>query len=195
MNATQIKSIQTKIGVKPDGIWGPKSKAVCMAHLRNLMPQPHPFPAEAQVTKEYGPHGVPRGSNPPMIKVDLPYEMFYEGKPVRFVYAHIKVAPSLARVFRRLHEKYPTQEDRKAAGIDQFDGLYNPRKKRGGTSWSMHSWAIAIDLNAAENGNLAKWPQESTMPFEVMECFASEGWFSAGAFWGRDAMHFQATRP
>lgn len=127
MNATQIKAIQTKIGTKPDGIWGAKSRAACVEYLRSLMPNPHPFPSEARVTKEYGPHGVPGGSNPPMIKVDLPYEMVYEGKPVRFVYAHIKVAPSLARVFRRLHEKFPTREARQAAGIDRFDGLYNPR--------------------------------------------------------------------
>jgi hypothetical protein len=28
----------------------------------------------------------------------------------------------------------------------------------------------------------------------VMEFFAVGGWLSAGAFWGRDAMHFQATK-
>jgi hypothetical protein len=27
-----------------------------------------------------------------------------------------------------------------------------------------------------------------------MEEFAKEGWLAAGAFWGRDAMHFQATQ-
>jgi hypothetical protein len=32
------------------------------------------------------------------------------------------------------------------------------------------------------------------MPIEVMEEFAKEGWLPAGAFWSRDAMHFQATR-
>jgi hypothetical protein len=32
------------------------------------------------------------------------------------------------------------------------------------------------------------------MPLEIMECFAREGWLSAGAFWGYDAMHFQATQ-
>jgi hypothetical protein len=32
------------------------------------------------------------------------------------------------------------------------------------------------------------------MPIQVMEEFAKEGWLAAGAFWGRDAMHFQATR-
>jgi len=38
------------------------------------------------------------------------------------------------------------------------------------------------------------WPTSSTMLLVVMEAFAREGWLSAGAFWGRDAMHFQATQ-
>jgi hypothetical protein len=33
------------------------------------------------------------------------------------------------------------------------------------------------------------------MPFEVMEIFAKHGFLSAGAFWGYDAMHFEAIRP
>jgi hypothetical protein len=32
------------------------------------------------------------------------------------------------------------------------------------------------------------------MPLEVMEAFAREGWLSAGAFWGRDSMHAQASQ-
>jgi hypothetical protein len=32
------------------------------------------------------------------------------------------------------------------------------------------------------------------MPLEVMEFFAVGGWLSAGAFWLRDSMHFQATK-
>jgi hypothetical protein len=59
----------------------------------------------------------------------------------------------------------------------------------------MHAWMNAIDINAGRNGNKTSWPVNATMPIEVMECFAQEGWLSAGAFWGRDAMHFQATAP
>jgi hypothetical protein len=32
------------------------------------------------------------------------------------------------------------------------------------------------------------------MPLDVMEIFAREGWLAAGAFWGRDSMHMQATQ-
>ena len=65
---------------------------------------------------------------------------------------------------------------------------------RGGSRISTHAWGIAIDLAPNWNGNLMPWPTVATMPLEIMEIFAREGWLSAGAFWGRDAMHFQATR-
>jgi hypothetical protein len=57
----------------------------------------------------------------------------------------------------------------------------------------LHARGAAIDLLADTNGNLTAWPVAARMPFAVMEAFAREGWLSAGAFWGRDAMHFQAT--
>jgi hypothetical protein len=65
---------------------------------------------------------------------------------------------------------------------------------RGGTRPSTHARGIAIDLAPVWNGNATPWPAKATMPLAVMEQFAREGWLPAGAFWGRDAMHFQATR-
>jgi hypothetical protein len=75
-----------------------------------------------------------------------------------------------------------------------YGGIYNFRPKRGGSSLSMHSWGIAIDLDADDNSFRAAWPVVADMPLEIMEGFAREGWKSAGAFWGYDAMHFEATR-
>ncbi len=192
MNQDQIKRIQSKIGVSPDGFWGPRSIEACKSHLRALFPKPLRFPSQEYVSKFYGPHGVPGAYTPPTKQITLPFPAFYEDSPVTKLRPHEKCADSLLRVFDRLAEIYPTSEARKEAGILTYDGLYNPRSMRGGSAWSMHSWAIAIDLNAERNGNLVSWPVASTMPFEVMECFAREGWTAAGAFWGRDAMHFQA---
>ena len=130
-----------------------------------------------------------------MESIDLPFTVYYEGTQVRRVRAHAKCAASLKRVFEHLLEVYPTEAERLVAGADVYDGIYNPRPMRGGSSWSMHSWAIAIDLDAGRNGNNTSWPNRAVMPLEIMECFAREGWMAAGAFWGRDAMHFQATCP
>lgn len=197
MNQAEIIRTQLRVGTTGDGFWGPKSIAACQAHLRKLMPSPHPFPAEGTTAfnKFYGPHGEKNGFTPPGKNITLPFTVYYEGQAKQSLTAHVKCADSLLRVFQDLAQVYPTTQDRQKAGILVYDGLYNPRLKVGSTtSWSMHAWRVAIDLNAGKNGNKTAWPVKATMPIEVMECFAKEGWLSAGAFWGRDAMHFQATR-
>ena len=65
---------------------------------------------------------------------------------------------------------------------------------RGGYTPSLHARGAAIDFDSYDNGNSTHWPVGATMPIGVMEEFAREGWVAAGAFWGRDAMHFQATK-
>lgn len=172
--------------------------AACKAHLKALMPAEHPFPKQKKVTGFYGSHGEKGGSSPPTKKITLPFTIYYTDgdvtKSVRTLRPHERCADSLLRVFKRLAVIYPDKASREKAGVRTYDGLYNPRKMRGGSRlWSMHSWAIAIDLNASRNGNKVHWPTNASMPIEVMECFCSEGWLPAGAFWGRDAMHFQAT--
>jgi len=198
MKRTEIIRTQLRIGVVGDGFWGPKSIAGCQKHLKDMMPSPHPFPVEG--TQEfldfYGPHGEKGGYTPPGRKIKLPFEIYYGNKSVKKLTAHEKCADSLLRVYERLAEVYPDNRSRKKAGILVYNGLYNPRRIRGSsTAWSMHAWRIAIDINAGENKNRSAWPSKATMPIEVIECFAKEGWLSAGAFWGRDAMHFQATSP
>jgi hypothetical protein len=194
MTNEQIKAVQKRIGAEPDGFWGPLSIKACEKHLRGMMPKPAPFPKQAKVEAFYGRHGVKNGFTPPTKKITLPFTIFYEGDAVKVLRPHEKCADSLLAVFERLAIAFPTKEKRQAAGILTYDGLYNPRKMRGSTTeWSMHAWAIAIDLNASKNGNETHWPSKAVMPIEVMECFAQEGWTAAGAFWGRDAMHFQAT--
>ena len=194
MKRDEIKEMQAKLGVEIDGFWGPKSIAACQAHLKRMMPDPHPFPTQRGVPDFYGRHGEKRGYTPPMAVVELPFTVYYEDTAMTKLRAHEKVADSLRRVFEHLAEVYPSAEEQKTAGVSVFDGIYNPRPMRNGSSWSMHAWAIAIDLDAGRNTNLSNWPYRSNMPLEVFECFAKEGWMSAGAFWGRDAMHQQATK-
>lgn len=194
MTTAEIQAIQVKIGTEPDGFWGPKSTAACKKYLRDLMPDPHPFPKKGQIESFYGPHGT-NDYSPPTKDILLPFVIYYEGQPVHRLRPHAKCAGSLLNVFERLSSVFPDEHSRRVAGILTYDGLYNPRPMRGGVSWSMHSWAIAIDLDADNNGNLVHWPTVARMPLEVMECFAKEGWTAAGAFWGRDAMHHEAVNP
>lgn len=200
MNQQEIIALQRRIGATPDGFWGPRSTQAAKDYLLNLMPSPHPFPRQGtqDFIDFYGPHGVPNGYSPPTKTIRLPFKLYLYGEisqPITQLHPHEKCADSLLRVFERLLSAYPQESDRGLAGIITYDGLYNPRQMRGGSSWSMHSWACAIDLDAGNNGNSDHWPTRSKMPIEVMECFAAEGWLSAGAFWSRDGMHSQATSP
>jgi hypothetical protein len=198
MTRAEIIRTQERIGTVGDGFWGPQSIAACQRHLRGMMPSPHPFPVEgsAEFLEFFGPHGEENGHTPPSRKITLPFTIYYDQTPVTALRVHERCADSLLGVFERLAAVYPDESSRRAAGILAYGGLYNPRLKRGSTqSWSMHAWMNAIDLNPGKNGNKTSWPVSATMPIEVMECFAQEGWLSAGAFWGRDAMHFQATAP
>jgi hypothetical protein len=71
--------------------------------------------------------------------------------------------------------------------LKTWDGCFNVRKKRGLKSMSLHSWGIAIDINAAWNG-LGKEP---TMSPRLVKCFTDCG-FEWGGVWSRkDGMHFQ----
>jgi len=158
------------------------------------MPRTAPFPKQAMIESFFGRHGENEGYTPPMKEVLLPFTVYYNETRVTKLRAHEKCADSLLRVFERLAEEFPTEAARESAGIQTYNGLYNPRRMRGNRgAWSMHAWAIAIDLDAGRNGNSSHWPSRAKMPIEVMECFAKEGWTPAGAFWHRDAMHFQAT--
>jgi len=191
MNREQIVAIQTKIGTVPDGAWGPKSALACREYLRSLMPDPNPWPFDDEVhlVRFYG----EAGDESNLVSFDFPFPMFYEGKRVLKSRCHKKVKDSLLRVLGEIGMRWAGNRGILEEAED-YGGIFNFRRMRGGSSISRHAWGIAIDIDADDNGNHVPWPQQADMPFEIMEAFAREGWISAGAFWGRDAMHFQSTR-
>lgn len=200
MTTAEIIETQKRVGAEPDGFWGPKSAAAAKRHLGRVAPANNPFPTQAQVQSNrsvYGRHGEKNGYEPPAKKIDLPFALHLYGDAsqlVKTLSVHPFCADSLQEIFEDLATVYTTHGERKAAGILDYYGIYNPRSIRGGTVWSMHAYRIAIDLDANRNKNRAHWPTASKMPIRVMEVFASHGWLAAGANWNRDAMHFQATR-
>lgn len=191
MKLAEIKAVQNRIGVDPDGFWGPKSVAACREHLISLMPAKNPWPTqdEASLTRFYG----KAGDESNLVSFEFPFPMFYEGKRVLKSRCHAKVKDSLLRILGEIGNRWGGNRGILEEAED-YGGIFNFRKMRGGSRISTHAWGIAIDLDADDNGNLIHWPTAADMPIEVMEAFAREGWVSAGAFWGRDAMHFQATR-
>jgi hypothetical protein len=74
--------------------------------------------------------------------------------------------------------------------LKTYDGCFNIRKKRGLTSMSLHSWGIAIDLNAFENG-LNQTPKLSP---GFVKCFTDAGFEWGGTWKRKDGMHFQLAK-
>lgn len=189
MTITEIKAIQTKIGAKPDGRWGKESVKKCKEYLIRLAGTRNRFPNDTQSSLEayYGTWGdagyEERGT---LTVAGLGIE--YMGKPVTKITCHRKVQESLYFILKEI------SESDHAWILKHYAGCYQARAQRNGNKPSRHGWAIAIDLNPPNNGNLTKWPEVATMPFGIIEIFAKHGWMSAAVWWGRDAMHFQATK-
>ena len=73
--------------------------------------------------------------------------------------------------------------------IRTFGGCFNFRSKRGNNKLSVHSWAVAIDLNPETNGMGTR----GNMSPEIVDIFKRFG-FSWGGDWSgnsKDPMHFQ----
>jgi hypothetical protein len=174
-----------------DGFWGPKSIKACRAYLLSLMPTPSPWPLPTQGALRTF-YGAP-GDESELVSIPFPFPVFYDGKRVSTTRVHRKCADSLLRVLNDIGARY-FQNRGVMEEAEDYGGCFNFRMKRGGSTYSLHAYGAAIDLDADDNTFRDSWPMQADMPLEIMECFACEGWVAAGAFWGYDAMHFQATR-
>lgn len=115
-----------------------------------------------------------------MVIYDVPTELEVGVIPKK-IYCNKDMVLPLGLAFKNLI-------DRKCVGeLVTWDGCFNIRKMRGLESMSLHSWGVAIDVNAATNG-LGKKPNLSP---EFVKCFTDAG-FEWGGNWRRmDGMHFQ----
>ncbi|MAB37732.1 MAG: hypothetical protein CL528_11340 [Aequorivita sp.] len=100
--------------------------------------------------------------------------------PNRLYCNKVMVAP-LERAFNNIISRNLTEE------VEAWDGCFNIRKKRRLNSWSLHSWGIAVDINAARN-RLGKEPEMSA---ELVQCFTDAGFEWGGNWTRKDGMHFQ----
>jgi hypothetical protein len=133
--------------------------------------------SSAQALKKYG---QPSNSNPHLILWDVPTELEIGVIPKR-IYCNKDLVLPLSKAFKALITTGHVKE------LKTWDGCFNIRKKRGLSSMSLHSWGIAIDVNAFENG-LNQTPKLSA---GFVKCFTDNG-FDWGGIWTRkDGMHFQ----
>ncbi len=151
------------------------------------------WPRQTDCMAFYGPVGTNQ------VQVEVPFDMFLswsKSTRVRRITLHRKVAQSAERVLNRIADTHSAQQ-RKTLGIDLFGGSLNVRKMRGGNSYSMHSWGIAIDFDPERNGlNVHKPKARLSQPDaeDFWLAWESEGWISLGRARDFDWMHVQAAR-
>lgn len=115
-----------------------------------------------------------------MILWDIPSNLEIGVIPKR-LYCNRDMVGPLTEAFTNLINR------NKIGELKTFDGCFNIRKKRGLNSMSLHSWGIAIDVNAAWN----QLNMNPTLSPEFVKCFIDAG-FDWGGTWSRkDGMHFQ----
>jgi hypothetical protein len=102
------------------------------------------------------------------------------GKPTTRIYCNKDLHAPLKLALQNLLDRGLAKE------FKTFDGGFMLRMVRGTTdALSTHSYGLAIDLNAAENG-LGKEPKLSA---EFVQCFKDAGFSWGGSFSRKDGMH------
>lgn len=193
-----------------DGWWRPDTEDAFnqLSHLLDIGTMPNPWRPEdiedvnpnnwpRQYTPEFDAfYGAP-GEN--LVTINFPYPMKLSWEPyskVTRTSCHTKVKESLERVLVKVKDTYGLDTIRELR-LDRFGGCYNKRRVRGGTKWSMHSWAIALDFDHTRNKldwgrDRAVFAKPEYIPW--WEIWEEEGWLSLGRQRNFDWMHVQAAK-
>lgn len=115
-----------------------------------------------------------------MVMFHVPEELQIGCIPKR-IYCNKRLVEPLSRALAALSMTGCVKE------LKTWDGCFNIRYKRGGTTPSLHSWGLAIDVNAAWN----RLGMEPNLSPRFVACFTDNG-FDWGGIWDMpDGMHFQ----
>ena len=155
--------------------------------------RPHPWPRQTQeeVRAFFGNVGTHQ------TMLDLPYthRLAWDKNVLINRYScHEKVHDSLNRILTRVHEHYG-EERIIELRLDLFGGCFNKRKKKGGSTWSMHAWGVAVDYDPENNQFRWGWDRASFARPEYdawWKIWEEEGWTGLGRSRNYDWMHIQA---
>ena len=200
MNAQEIalwQEIQRRVDCRPDGIPGGNT-ARAVAKALGIRPEiiqapdtgKRQWPRESEMAAFYGPPGTG------LKQIVPPYPLYYAGKRVPTITVNWRIADSVLRVLTEVRGIYGEEEIQRLK-LDVYDGCFNNRPKRGGTSLSTHAYAAALDFCAAENPlkanhTTALFAKPEYRPW--WEAWEREGFVSLGRARDFDWMHVQAAR-
>ena len=151
------------------------------------------WPLQKDCMKFYGKPGTNQ------VKCELPFEMVLAWDPkskLKSYSCHKLVKESMERIWQRTFDNYG-YEKIKELRLHYFGGCLNVRKMRGGSSWSMHSWGIAIDIDPDRNDLHTSWKNAQMSKPEYkkfVQFWYDEGFINLGLEANYDSMHFQAAR-
>lgn len=184
-----IEKIQTRVGAKVDGIWGPKTLAAVACEL-GAEGTAKAIQAKVGVTQDgiIGPQTLAAIAD--ALDIHMPEQTWPTQAAVRTgksVFGRVgdegnlvSVAPPYTlyydgvpvksiRVHRlleasllRVLERVKEHYGEKRIhelGLDIYGGCYNYRKTTTGTKYSMHAWGVALDFDPEHNGYSTKKPR------------------------------------
>lgn len=126
-------------------------------------------------------YGKPEAENN-MILWDVPTELEIGIIPKK-IYCNKDIVQPLTQAFKNLIKTGCVKE------LKTWDGCFCIRNRLHlkNTNYSLHSWGIAVDVNAAWN----QYGKKPTLSDEFVKCFTDAG-FDWGGDWTKpDGMHFQ----
>ena len=173
--ATTIKNIQKAVGATADGVLGCKTLNAIIKKLSGTtVKKPTVDPLvqkyidkpikytdvnyKASLVKQSvlrkGTSAFGKAGNESvLVNVPVPanYPLKYDGKPVKSIRIHKLVADRLAAALQDIINHYGEDIEKVAPGACVYDGSYNFRKTTGTSSYSIHSWGLALDFDASNN--------------------------------------------
>lgn len=192
------RRIQTSIGVRPDGDPGIATATAIADQLKVSLKESVEEARNNQWPRDNNEEMVAfygeRGSG--LTSIVPPYPLYYEGKQCKTITVHQKIASAVTAALAEVLKVYGLDTIKKLK-LDQFDGCFNIRPKRGGASWSVHSYAAAFDFNAEDN---MLHQDHTTARFAKPEyeawfrAWERQGFVSLGRQCDMDWMHVQAAR-
>lgn len=147
-------------------------------------------PREKDCMKFYGKPGTRQ------VDCQLPFPMviaWNTRQRINSYKCHELVKEPMERLWNRTLEHYGLEQIQKLR-LNYFGGCLNVRKKRGGDSWSMHSWGIAVDIDPDRNAlrTSKKYATLARPEYDKFWQFVyDEGAISLGKERDYDWMHFQ----
>jgi hypothetical protein len=153
------------------------------------------WPHQSECLEEFGNPSEPGWTSQWLVPIATPFQMHMDEIPIKSIKVNRIAAASLSRVLTNIWNACGHNINTvNKCGCGVYSGCWAVRPIRGGRSPSMHSFGLAIDINAPANGLAEPVSRTIFKPDSlVVKAFKQEGWVWGGDWRGRrDAMHFQA---